>query len=62
MRRVTLRDVGEDVVPSVRHDGLERRARLDALPADHERDHRPLGRHLVETPLELGALGGARRV
>ena len=59
---IALRDVGEDVLAVVRHHRLERRLRLDPLAADHERDRRSLARQLRQAPVQLGALGRARRV
>ena len=56
---VAFRDVGEHVRAVVRHDGLEGRARLDALAADHERDREALARHLGEPAVQVGALGRA---
>ena len=38
----------------------KRRTGLDMLAADHERDPKALGRHLVESPLQLPALGRSR--
>src|SRR3990172_3282570 len=47
---------------AVRDDRLERLVGVDVPAADHERDPDALAVHLLQTPLELDALGGAGRV
>ena len=55
-------DVGENVIFSVRHHGLEGLTRLHVLAADHERDLDPLALELAQSLLQLGALRRARSV
>ena len=60
--RIRRMPVGQHVLMVVRHDGLLRAARPNLAPADDDRNVDALGRHRLQTVLQLRAFGRAGQI